>query len=286
MKLITHKTIIASLLIIIGLHYATAQEEDKNPTSKDSLWVYKDGNQKSGSTTAKDSIYRQRRIKELKQQHKNYVSSQKLQLKAAINELTEEYDKIASSGLSTSELESKKEKFEQSKKDIAADTAKRIKAHQAMIDSQIAFWEVREDDGEKPNYISFNLDDGIDFNFKSDRKYKKELSTISGFTLAGGYTFITGDDLDIDDFSYGNNNEYFGLGYQFSTAISKNQKWRVNYGLLYQSYGVQLNGNRIFTPNTSETQVVRFGQGSDKRKFRQDQLVVPFQLEFGGIREI
>ena len=87
--------------------------------------------------------------------------------------------------------------------------------------------------------------------------------------------------MGIDDFSYGNNN-YFSIGFLNKYAFSNNQKWRFNYGLIYQSHGAELNGSRIFTPNTDDTEIAPIGFDVSKAKFRQDQLVVPLQLEFGG----
>jgi hypothetical protein len=263
---------------ISGIQNLYAQEPQDSTRTKTDTWRYIDGDKTSEKSA--DSIYLKLKIKELKDEHEIYAFEQRKMLRQYVRDRNERFDDEKRKISDPTELKQLEAEFEADKKAYAEEVATRINAHKEMTDSQIAYLKVTDEVEDNSTLVGVSLE-GIHFKKGNSRRYSRELDTESNFTFAFGYTFANGDNLDINDFSYGNNN-YFGLGYQWSTAISKNQKWRFNYGLLYQSYGIELNGNRIFSPNTSETQVVNFGRPSEKRKFRQDQLVIPLHLEFGG----
>lgn len=116
-------------------------------------------------------------------------------------------------------------------------------------------------------------------NSNKDREYQEYQNTHSGLTIGFAYNFMNGDNLDINDFSYPNNN-YFSLGFQWKTRLDKNNLFRLTYGIEYQSHGTELNGNRFITQG-DQAQVEGIGFNVEKAKFRQDQLVFPLHIELG-----
>jgi hypothetical protein len=169
------------------------------------------------------------------------------------------------------------------KKQIAQEYAQRIKKHNEMVDSQIAFAMVKtySDTTEFNLGFTWIKDGGFEFNFRDeDTPVRKQQRTTPTLSLALGYNYMAGDHLSIDDFSYPNNN-YFSFGILWQTAITRDHQYRFNYGVAYQSHGTELNGDRAFSPNTDNTQIIDLGFEPQKAKFRQDQIIFPLQLEFG-----
>lgn len=213
-------------------------------------------------------------ITNLEEEHRLYVSDIKTELKEYVVRLNK----------SIADRDLEQGKADQLKTEYAENIALQIAAHRKKIDGEIEFTKVRtsiSSDDIGGSSIEISTEKGIEINIADFRKKKKEIFTTSGFTLGVGFNFMDGVGLGINDFSYENNN-YFSLGYQRQTAVSENHKWRVNYGVAYQSQKTELNGNRIFSPHTDNTQVVGIGFDVKDAKFRQDQLVFPFQLEYGG----
>jgi uncharacterized protein YxeA len=116
-------------------------------------------------------------------------------------------------------------------------------------------------------------------NSNKDREYQEYQNTHSGLTIGLAYNFMNGDNLDINDFSYPNNN-YFSLGFQWKTRLDKNNLFRLTYGIEYQSHGTELNANRFITQG-DQAQVAGLDVNAEKAKFRQDQLVFPLHIELG-----
>jgi hypothetical protein len=176
--------------------------------------------------------------------------------------------------------------LEMAKKDkeiSAARYAQQISTHNQMIDAQIAYMKVVDNPYRtEENFINqprYGMSSSI---ISREKRSQTNIYTSSGFTIGLGYNFINGNNLGIDDFSYGNNN-YFSIGYNWKTALNKNQTLRFLYGIEYQSQGTELNGNRAFTiSNPDNTQIERLNFDADKAKFRQDQLVFPVHFEIGG----
>jgi len=215
----------------------------------------------------------------VEEQHSLFVSNKKTEFRLMVEKVNKDL----------SENKITEEQAEEFKVKNAEKLAKLITAHRLKTDADINLIKVNTtspffDDAinqDKSSSVGISIEKGISVHVGDNREYQKKILTTSGFTLGFGYNFISGNDLGINDFSYGNNN-YFSLGYQWQTVLSENQKWRINYGIAYQSHGTELNGNRIFSPNTDDTDVVDIGFNVDKAKFRQDQLIFPVQLELGG----
>lgn len=193
-----------------------------------------------------------------------YESNQKTNLVEEIKR----WNKKVEDGVVTEEM------AESNKKLQAEETAKRIDAHNNLIDAEIAF--LRANNVSNDFTLSFSSADN------TQRQLKKEIFTTSEFTFSIGYNFMNGESLGIDDFSYGDKNNYFSMGYYWKTRLDKNNNFRVSYGFDYQSQGTELNGGRVFSVNTENTQIVALGRSVDKAKFRQDQLVFPVHFEVGG----
>lgn len=215
-------------------------------------------------------------IKALEEQKKKYETLIREQLMQAVKKIN---NRAASDAAYTETMATI------DKKKVAEEYAQRIKKHNAMVDSQIAFARVKtySDDREASFGFVWKEDGSFSFSFGDDDEddVKIERKTTRTASLALGYNYMTGDNLGINDFSYPNNN-FFSFGILWQTAITKNQKLRFNYGIAYQSHGTELNGDRAFSINTDNTQIENLGFEPRKAKFRQDQLVFPLQLEFGN----
>jgi len=213
-------------------------------------------------------------IKALEQEKQIYESNQRTALAEEIENINARVGK----------WENYTEAMAQKDKEIiAASYAEKISKHNEMIDSQIAFAKVKQfSNGEGSNIVA-DFSDGVNISIGNKTKTaRKRINTTSGLTLGLGYNFINGDNLGIDDFSYGNNN-YFSIGVLWTTALNESHTARFKYGIEYQTQGTELNGNRAFTiSNPDNTQIERLNFDADKAKFRQDQLVFPVFLEFGG----
>ncbi|PRP65616.1 porin family protein [Nonlabens agnitus] len=213
-------------------------------------------------------------IKALEQEKQLYESNQRTALAEQIEEINSRVGKWKN----YTEAMAQKDK-----ETVAAFYAEKISRHNEMIDSQIEFAKVKQFSNGEGSAVVADFSDGVNISIKKrNKQLEKNVYTNSGFTLGFGYNYIDGENLGIDDFSYGNNN-YFSLGYNWVTALNKSQTLRFKYGIEYQTQGTELNGNRAFTiSDPNNTQIERLNFDFDKAKFRQDQLVVPVHFEFSG----
>ncbi len=215
---------------------------------------------------------KEKEINNLIQKKKDYELKQKEELK----------DYVESVNRSLQENKITEARAEELKTSRAGEIANKIDIHNNMIDAQIAFAQVRGTTVVDNSKFELSTKNGLTIemnNSSSDlKKYKR---TETGLSLGFAYNFMIGDDLDINDFSYPNNN-YFSVGYHWKTTLDKDtNNFKLLYGIEYQSHGTQLNGNRFFTQG-DVTQIAPIGFNVDKAKFRQDQLVFPLSLEIGG----
>lgn len=221
------------------------------------------------------------KVKKLEDKHVLYESNIKTDLRDGIKFLN---NKSRSREMPL-KRELTEEEINNTKEELAEDAAEKINAHRAKTDAEIAFVKVQSlKQLQGDNNEGVAILKAFDINVVEDRQYQQRITTTSGLTLGFGYNYMSGNELDINDFSYPNNH-YFSLGYQFQTAISDYQNWRVNYGLVYQSQKTELNGNRVFATLNGITQISAIGFDVDRAIFRQDQLIIPLQLEFGQSSE-
>lgn len=207
----------------------------------------------------------------LNDEHNLYASEQKTLLKEYIEQVNIALEKGKYSA----------DKGQEYKEKFAEQIATRIAASRTKTDAAIAFAKVRGTVVSNASTIEVSTKNGIKLDIKQNHKRKqKEIKTHSGFTIGFAYNFMNGEDLGINDFSYPNNN-YFSLGYQWKTRLDAKNNFRLLYGVEYQSHGTELNGNRFITQG-DQAQIADLGFATEKAKFRQDQLVFPFHLEFGG----
>jgi hypothetical protein len=218
---------------------------------------------------------KQKNIDALLEKKRLYESNQRTGLAEMIEDIDE---RVANNEKYTREM------AQHDKESTAEQFAERINTHNNLINSQIEFEKVSNSlsNGPGSNIIA-SFEDGINIEIKnSKKKSSKQVTTSSGPTLALGYNFINGDNLDINDFSYGNNN-YFSIGYSWKRMLNKSQTIRFKYGFEYQTQGTELNGNRAFSiSDPNNTQIERLSFNAKKAKFRQDQLVFPLHFEIGG----
>ncbi|MEO9503005.1 MULTISPECIES: hypothetical protein [Nonlabens] len=291
----TH-VLIASLILSLFLGLFTqAQETEKKPTRRDSIRAAKmrekypvqidtvDGKvikYVNGTPGAHERkiMSSESAIAALEESHSLYVSDKKTQFKTMIERVNKslEDNKIS------------EEQADESKAKFAEDLAEIITQHRVKTDAEInlikvnrtsAFYDYRLED-HASSTLEISTKKGISINIENNRQNQKYIKTTSGFTLGFGYNYMNGENLGINDFSYPNNN-YFSLGYQWKTTLDKNNHVRLMYGVEYQTQGTELNGNRFITQG-DQAQVAAIGFDTKKAKFRQDQLVFPLHLEFGG----
>lgn len=274
---ITIILMLAGMVSGYGQELKKGQQEGEYYVVRDTIdgraYEYKYSSEKTYLNTLKE---RSKRLKKLKDERRIYESNQRMEL-AKLFKLYEE------AALKNDSITSE---MVQKQKEIHAEQyARRISAHNELIDAQLAFEKLIIDSNY---YSSDNSGESLKFlgtpgitSVGSD-KYRKRVTTTSGLTLGLGYKFIDGNNLGIDDFSYGNNN-YFSIGINWKTTLNKSQTLRFKYGIEYQSLGTELNGNRAFTiSDPNNTQIERLTFNADKAKFRQDQLVFPLHFEIGG----
>lgn len=205
------------------------------------------------------------KLEKLEKERTEFINEQKASFTKAIEQINESVKK----GVLT------EEQGELQKANLSEQYAEALNAFNKVIDAKINYVSYETALDERKNSFSFTLS-----SIKDSNKILF-VRTESNPTVAFAYNFMSGDNLDINDFSYANNN-YFALGYQWKTILDKNKNnFRLLYGIEYQSHGTELNGNRFFTEG-DDTQIASIGFNADKAKFRQDQLVVPVFLEIGG----
>lgn len=221
---------------------------------------------------SKDSISMNARIADLIKEKDQNISNEKSALKYTIEAINKKLDKKKITIEKAAEL----------KEAATVRTALNIKYYEqyaALEEEYVRKNGKFSDEGGSMLEIGTKKFIG-DRNRNRDREYQAYQNTHSGFTFGLAYNFMNGDNLDINDFSYPNNN-YFSLGFQWKTRLDQNNIFRLTYGIEYQSHGTELNGNRFITQG-DQAQVVGIGFNAKKAKFRQDQLVVPFHIEIGG----
>ena len=273
------------VILMMGQGLIQAQEPAKKGSLEGNLYVVRDTLEDGTVSTffynsEKDYLksikQREKEIEKLREKKKIYEAEQRNQLAKDIKRINNRVDQYESYT---------KKMAGEDKMKTAEMYAERIQKHNAMIDSQIEFYQVAKaiDPIENSAFgIVKNSEGGFEFKIGENWKdRRKEIKTHSFLAMGFGYNFIDGSQLDINDFSYSNNN-YFSLAFMWQTPLTKNQKLRVNYGIQYQTHGTELNGGRIFSLNTDDTEIIDLGFQPKKAKFRQDQFVVPVQLEFGG----
>lgn len=273
---------ITILLMLVGMLASNAQEFKKGEQDGEYYVVTDTVNGKiskfyyeSEKAYINSKRKRLERIEDLKEKRRIYESDQRTELADKIDQINE---RVQNRPGYTEDMAKK------DKEGTAELYAQKIDAYNEYIAAQIKFEEtdlnyatVEDDKIKLFSSTAFELN--IDGN---NRKSAKRITTTSGLTLGFGYNFISGNDLDINDFSYSNNN-YFSIGVYWLTALNERQTARFKYGIEYQTQGTELNGNRAFTINDPDnTQIERLNFNADKAKFRQDQLVFPVHLEFGG----
>ncbi len=266
-------------ILLLSIEIGTAQET-KNLDNLYKVTDTIDGQERVTYYLNKASYEKLKSIKDkniaaLKEKQRLYESDQRTGLANQIKEIDE---RLENNPNYTQEM------AQRDKESTAALYAERINKYNELIDAQIAFEKVSMSlsNGEGSEVIA-SFEDGVEIAIKNQKKKsKKVIKTTSGLTLAFGYNFINGDNLGINDFSYGNNN-LFSIGVHWKRALNESQTIRLLYGIDYQTQGTELNGNRAFTINNPDnTQIERLSFNADKAKFRQDQLVFPVSIEFSG----
>lgn len=224
----------------------------------------------------KHASMRDKEIALLNQTKASYEVSQRVQLASFVKTINERVQKKNLDEDRASVL----------KNEFAESTAARIQKHNEAIDAQIEFINVK-DTFSAGSTLEISVKKGINLEIDATaRSLQKEIKTTSGYTLTVGYNFMNGSNLGIDDFSYGNKNNYFAIAHLWKTRLDANDNFRLSYGLEYQTHGTMLNGNRVFSQNGASTQVIALGLDADKVKFRQDQLVIPLHFEISGSKRI
>lgn len=212
-------------------------------------------------------VLKKTKVEKLEKEREEFIKEQKTSLTKAIEKINE----TVKIGTRT------EEQGESEKTNLANQYAEVLNAYNKVIDAKIDYASYQLTLDETKNTFS------IEFSNKED-KPRRFNRTESNPRISFAYNFMSGDNLDINDFSYANNN-YFAVGHQWKTILDKNKSnFRLLYGIEYQSHGTELNGNRFFTQG-NETQIADIGFNADKAKFRQDQLVFPLSIEIGGSKK-
>ena len=212
-------------------------------------------------------------ILKMREQAVEHEEKQKEKLKNKIEEINKLLDK---NEISNGEANTQK-------KEAAENAAQGIIAYQQLMDAKIDYMRARNVVEKSGQWVELNpIDYEVKIFNEHNRNYKKHQRTHSGLVLGLGYNYMNGDNLDIDDFSYKNNN-FLQLGLQFSTRLNKDKGFfRVKYGLDMILHSTELNGNRAVTIGGSNTNIQPIGFNVKKAQFTQLQFVAPFHLVIGG----
>lgn len=225
-----------------------------------------------------DSTKINKLIKRQTERFQDLIEEEKSRLKDKIREVNDQLE----------EKEISEQKADSLKTAYAENSAEVIQSLKNIRDNRI---NIVERTGKLPNprnsinIGSFDITFYEDFEEDEDSLAVEKVPsrTNSTLSLGLGYTFMDGENLGIDDFSFGHKNKYFSLGYMWETRVLQNAGWLyMRYGLEYQSLSVELNGNRHFTSDIDNTQITVGDRNYDKAKFRQDQFIAPLQFVISG----
>lgn len=167
---------------------------------------------------------------------------------------------------------------EKLKKEAAEKRALNIEDKLNIIESNIALLERNKD---KDFRIS------VGYGLFGDKKEREVVDSIPSRTTSSPFfafglnnAIPEGGSLDDSPYKIGGS-RFFEMGYEFSTALSKNGFIRLKYGLSLQFNGLKPEGNQYVVQDGDQTYLEEYPIHLDKSKFRNDHLVVPVHFEFG-----
>ncbi|PIB38487.1 hypothetical protein [Maribacter sp. 4G9] len=230
-----------------------------------------------------------KKVEALKSQKEQVTQQEKEALKVEVAEINR---RLADGSISEEEAKILKEA-------AAEKRALNIENRLVIIDNQISLLE--RNDGILFNDIQVDsipegqIRIGIDiggkpaesyiFNtntWKRDLKYDRR--TYSDFVIAVGLNnaIIDGQSLNDSPYQLGGS-RFFEMGWQWRTRVFQNTNFlRLNYGFSFQFNGLEMKDNQYFVLNDQgNAELQTFEYELDKSKFRMDNLVFPFHLEFG-----
>lgn len=165
------------------------------------------------------------------------------------------------------------------KEEAAEKHAQNIEDRLAIIDARIALQERNR----TPDKIVFGVDLnlwGKEKNEGDSKEYEGQLKrTTSSVFLAFGLSNAVVENDGLDSPYKVAGSRFFSVGYEFTTAVSKNIRFK--YGVGFQFNGLKPTGNRYFVENGDQTLLSEYPLPLKKSKFRNDNLFVPIHVEFG-----
>ena len=266
LKIKIMKTLKANIIVIMLLLSATMMAQDNS------------------TTTDKEQEKITRVLTNLRKEKVDVVEAEKAKLKGKITAINKQLD---AGEISKSEAE-------RLKKEAAELHAKNIDNKIAVIDNQIALvkrngYEAINEEGtsivlgvggtDKNNDVLL----GVKINRNGERekaRYEKRTKGALVFAFGLNNVITKGQSINDSDFKIGGS-RFFEIGYKWETRLFENtNKFAINYGLSLQYNGLKPTDNRSFVDTGRETELEVNAIDLEKSKFRMDNLVFPFHLEF------
>lgn len=187
--------------------------------------------------------------------------------------------------------------FEQAqtlKKEAAELRAKNIENKVAIIENQIALLKRNGNYNLNSETSSVelaiggrdeegNLLFGVQYNSGDQDKVVYDRRTYGDPVIAFGLNNAITEGQSIEDSPYKiGGSRFFEIGWAWRTRVFKNSNFlRLHYGASFQFNGLKPVDNQYFVLNDGSAALQEFDQKLSKSKFRMDNLVLPFHLEFG-----
>jgi hypothetical protein len=241
------------------------------------------------NVAAQDAVAYERKVELLKKSKDQINEQEKEALKIEVEEINKRYEKNQVS------LDEAKVLKESAAKKRALNIENRI----AIIENEILLLErnsgevmdVETVDSTGVSALEINIDlkraDGSSMLGEERRRLKRELKydrrTYSDFVIAAGFNnaLFEGQSLNDSPYKIGGS-RFFEIGWSWRTRVFEKSNFvRLNYGFSFQFNGLKPKGNQYFVIQDGQVELQEFEYGLRKSKFRMDNLVFPFYLEFG-----
>ena len=241
------------------------------------------------NVAAQDAVAYERKVELLKKSKDQINEQEKEALKIEVEEINKRYEK---NQVSFDEAKVLKES-------AAKKRALNIENRIAIIENEILLLErnsgevmdVETVDSTGVSALEINIDlkraDGSSMLGEERRRLKRELKydrrTYSDFVIAAGFNnaLFEGQSLNDSPYKIGGS-RFFEIGWSWRTRVFEKSNFvRLNYGFSFQFNGLKPKGNQYFVIQDGQVELQEFEYGLRKSKFRMDNLVFPFYLEFG-----
>lgn len=213
-------------------------------------------------------------IEQMEQQKLKVEQVEKNLLKEEIRAINE---KLAEGEITTEEAENLKT-------DAAAKRAENILNQQRIIEANIEL--IKNNNTEEDNIGYYRdmkyLNPGLDTVRQVKKSRTKKRKTFGFVTAAVGFSNTVGDNISYGERYKKLGSRFFEVGYEWSTGLTKDNFFRINYGLNFQFNGLKPKGNFYFEERDGQIELQESEVNFKKSKLNITNLVVPLHFEIGS----